>query len=358
MVTSCGFESRRPHQYSNDETMTIRRDNAEFWDLRNAPLHLYGPAEWKGYDPAMAAWLTHSDPEIRKCAIERLCMATLHWDYQRSDRARGRNDVSAARVGTLLAALEKAQHQWPDVIPEFLRNLRWHGDDPHIAPRLQRWIETLAAWPLPPADNGLIEGTKLLLGRREPVTFDRVQGWMALLDAPSAYLRGVAAYLLGQSADDDDGQVDEDVATNAGANPLPTARILRKLIGEKEIQRPGIAGPFYAPSHQIHPNSDANASTAAHWLMDLLERRLGEVPDFNDMPFNDIDFYLHELCCDQPDMMRRMLNGGYTELALMTATEIGGKVDGAEPILKELARDPNPKIATAARAHLARYYVK
>jgi hypothetical protein len=116
--------------------MTMRQDNQEFWDLRNAPLHLYGPEEWKTYDPAMAAWLTHADQEIRKCAIERLSMATLHWDYEHSDRAAQKNQVLAARVERLLDELDKAQRQWPDVIPEFLRNLRYHGDDEHVAPRL------------------------------------------------------------------------------------------------------------------------------------------------------------------------------------------------------------------------------
>jgi hypothetical protein len=336
--------------------MTTQRANSEFWDLRNAPLHLYGPEEWKTYDPAMAAWLMHSDPEIRKYAIERLCMATLQWDYARSDRAAQKNQIVPARVDNLLGALETAQRQWPDVIPAFLRNLRWHGDDQHIAPRLLRWIETFGTWPHPPADNGLIHGSKLLLTRREPVTLERIQDWIALLDAPSPYLRGVAAYLLGQSVDDD--EIDEALVAKAGALRLPTTRALRKLIGEKEIHRPGIAGPFYAPSHQADPDNEAYSDTSALWMLDLLERRQGKVPNFNDMPFNDIDFYLHELCCDRPDLMRRMLNGGFKDLALMTATEIWGKVDGVEPILELLARDINPTIAKAAHIHLERYYTK
>jgi hypothetical protein len=178
-----------------------------------------------------------------------------------------------------------------------------------------------------------------------------MQDWIALLDAPSPYLRGVAAYLLGQSVDDD--ELDEAVVAKAGALPLPTTRALRKLIGEKEIHRPGIAGPFYAPSHQADPDNEAYSDTSALWMLDLLERRQGRVPSFNDMPFNDIDFYLHELCCDQPDMMRRVLNGGFTDLALMTATETWGKVDVVEPILEVLARDTNAQIAGAARASCA-----
>jgi hypothetical protein len=78
--------------------VTSQNDTRPFWTLRQAPLHLYGPEEWTTYDPAMAAWLTHPDPEIRHCAIERLATATLHWDYEHSRRAEQKNQKSASRV--------------------------------------------------------------------------------------------------------------------------------------------------------------------------------------------------------------------------------------------------------------------
>jgi hypothetical protein len=336
--------------------LASKKDTREFWDFRNAPLHLYGPEEWKSYDPAMAAWLMHPDQEIRKCAIERLATATLHWDYEHSERARLKNQILATRVGRLLAELEKAQRQWPDVIPEFLRNLRWHGDDPHVSPLLLSWIAAQASQPQPPAHDGLIRGTQLLLARRETITADQMSQWIALLDEPSPYLRGCAAYLLGQNfeEDDDEGEV---VGAQARDDRLPTLRTLMTLIGEKEIMRPGIAGPFWSPNHQEYPATEAEIINAALWMMDLLERRQGVLPDFGEMPYNDITFYLHELCCDDPGMMLRMLAGGFPDLALMTATEIRGTVAGVKPVLELLAADLDPDIAAAARAHLERHYV-
>jgi hypothetical protein len=330
--------------------MTTTSDTRAFWDLRKARLDLYGPEEWKTYDPAMSAWLTHSDPEIRRCAIERLATAVLHWDYRHEPEAELRNRVSAQRIDWLLKELETAQLQWPDTIPEFLRTLRYHGHDRHIAPRLIGWIDEIAKWPKTPADDGLIRGTLLLLDRRTPVTPDHISNWLALLDAPSPYLRGCAAYLLSNSLDDDD-------IPPEFAERLPKGQTLMTFIGEKELQRPGIAGPYWSPIH-IHLGGLANAelTSAALWMMDLLERRQGPPPPFTEMPYNDIDFYLHELCCDSPEFMQRMIDGGFNVLALMTATEINGAVDGVKPILEILACDTDARIANTARAHLKRHY--
>jgi hypothetical protein len=326
--------------------MTSNHDTREFWDLRHAPLHLYGPEEWKTYDPAMAAWLMYPDQEIRNCAIERLATATLHWDYQHSNRAAQKNQLSASRVDWLLEELEKAQRQWPDTIPEFLRSLRWHGDDPHIAPRLLRWIEFIASLQQLPADYGLIRGTQLLLNRGTPETAEEITKWISLLDDSSAYLRGCAAYCLG-------------VATYEPDERFVASQALLTLIGEKEIQRPGIAGPYWSPTHvDLSSLTPAVLTNSTLWMMDLLERRQGPPPSLGEMPYNDIAFYLHELCCDSAEMMQRMLNGGFIELALMTATEIQGAVEGAKPILETLADDPNAQISVAAHVHLQRYYVK
>jgi hypothetical protein len=329
--------------------MTEAKNTRAFWDLRDAPLHLYGPEEWKTYDPAMAAWLLHTDQQIRHCAIERLAMAVLHWDYEQSPRAAGKNQVTATRVAWLLEQIETAHHQWPDVIPAFLTNLRYHGDDPHIAPQLLRWIDIISTWPQPPDGEGRIRGTIIMLTQRQPVTPDHLMHWISLLDAPWPYLRGCAAYQLGNAWDEDDADLE-------AHERLPISQSLWDLIGNKELERPGIAGPFWAPRYDFDCGTPERRMKRILWMMDLLERRQGPVPSLDDMGFNDIEFYLHELCCDLPDMMQRMLDGGFTALACMTATEVHGVVAGVEPILKKLADDANPSIAAAARAHLGRYY--
>jgi hypothetical protein len=335
--------------------MAFNQVNQAFWDLRDAPLHLYGPDEWKSYDPAMAAWLLNSNQVIRHCAIERLATATLHWDYEHSDRAAAKNRLALTRVDTFLCELENAQRQWSDVIPEFLLNLRWHGHDPHIAPSLLSWIEAFASYSQPPADQGLIQGTQLLLDRNAPMTLDRINDWIALLDAPSNYARGCAAYLLGGYADQDE-EIHESAVKDLNTVRWPSKHELMAVIGDKEIERPGIAGPFWSPNHHLFPAKDSEQIAAALWMMDLLERRQGRSPVLGDMPYNDIEFFLHELCCNDPQTMQRMLDGGFTELALMAATEFHGVVEGVKPILERLAVATDPDIAAAAVAHLKNYY--
>lgn len=74
------------------------------------------------------------------------------------------------------------------------------------------------------------------------------------------------------------------------------------------------------------------------------------------MPFNGIAFHLHELCCLSPVMVRRMMAGGHGALALTTATEIAGMVEGMQPVLEALARESDPATAQAAARHLERHY--
>ena len=73
--------------------------------------------------------------------------------------------------------------------------------------------------------------------------------------------------------------------------------------------------------------------------MNLLERRRGPLPA--DMPFNDIEFYLHELCRHSPAHVRRMIDGGFLELALMTATEDPDYHTIMVPLIQELNASEN-----------------
>jgi hypothetical protein len=90
------------------------------------------------------------------------------------------------------------------------------------------------------------------------------------------------------------------------------------------------------------------------WMMDILERRSG--PEPTDMPFNGIDFYLHEICDSSPDTVSRMIKGGHLHLAIETATELQCEVSGMAAILRELADRTERDISIRAQIHLARFY--
>jgi hypothetical protein len=236
----------------------------------------------------------------------------------------------------LLAELETAHAAHGDVIPSFLRGLRYHGDDEPFRTPLLAWLDDLAGRRLGGVDPGLIAGTRMLVRGHEADVDARLREWVGLLDHPSDYVRCCAAKLLGDYSHDE---------------TVPTEEALMKIISAEELVRPGVAGPFWSTRHH---SMDDDRQTPALWMLDLLERRQGLAPV--DMPFNDIDFYLHELCCCSPEHMWRMLRGGYDELALETATEISERVDGVQPVLEALAANANPAIARRAARHLAAHY--
>ncbi len=316
-------------------------DPRAFWELRETPLHAMTPAQWQAYYPAMTPWLQSADPQIRECAVERLMMAVFRAEHSYIPAADPRTGQARARTAWLLGEIERAHDLHQDILPSFLRGLKYHGDDEPFRTPLLAWLDDLTRAPRPGVDADLVQGTRLLVAGSSSNVTCRIEEWLALLDHRSDYVRGCAAYQLGNFCDDE---------------TVPTAPALFAIIGSKEIDRPGIAGPFWTP--QQHDIDDATWQHVTQWMLDLLERRKGAPPPLPIMPFNDIEFYLHELCCSSPELMRRMLRGGHVGLALMTATEVNGRVDGVEPVLQALAAHAEPEIAVRARNHLAAHYSK
>jgi hypothetical protein len=328
--------------------MTTRRphgpfqpgDPKAFWALRELPLHDMSDAAWEAYYPAMVPWLTHNNAEIRDCAVERLSMAVMRAEYS-SGRKDAKQSVPAAeRLAWLLAHVERAHEEHVAVLPRFLRGLRYHGDHEPFQTPLLAWLETIAERRVAGVDAGLVQGTQIILER---VTYDdlpkHMTRWIALLDHPSDYVRGCASTQLGEYCDEES---------------VPTADELFDLIGAKEVVRPGIAGPFWSPQSFLIDAVTRQRVTG--WMLDLLEQRRGAVPAIDDMPANDIEFHLHELCSLSPDLMWRMIRGGHMELALMTATEMLERIEGVEPVLERLAADANLSIAGGAKRHLQAFY--
>jgi hypothetical protein len=313
-------------------------DRAAFETLSRAPLHeLRGPA-WDAFLPAMAAWLDHADPDIRARAVERLAMAVFWAERGSVVRARTAGETlphdPTGRLVWLIETIEAAHARHPDVIGALLDGLRFHSlDEPMRTPML-RWLDGLCAAPPPGVDPAHAEGIAVLLRPFDADEAADVARLVALLDHPSDHLRACAARRLSGHA----------------GRALDVAAMFA-LVTEKEIVRPGIAGPFWSDWQYAREDLPFDA---IDWMMDMLERRAGPEPD--DMPFNGIDFHLHEICDHTPDAVRRMMRGGHGALAIETATETRGIVPGMEPVLRDLARHADAGIRQRARFHLAYYY--
>jgi hypothetical protein len=310
------------------------RDNQEFWDLRASPM-AFTPVQWEEHYRALTPWLLHENTEIRSCTMERLVTAVF-WSEPSCVPHKERDDAKAVtRLIWLLGEFEKAQARYPDTITQFLKNHCARGDSEPFRSPLRVWLHDLLANPRTSVRPDIVEGTLLLLEPNDDDWSRQAKRWMVLLDHPSDHLRACAARCLGSICDDD--SVD------------PTEAELLAIITAKELERPGVAGPYWS-SNTLYPEGDSHTL----WMLDLLERRQGHAPP--DMPFNDIDFFLHELCSHSPDLVQRMMAGGFDELAAMTATEAIQPVPGMEPILLELARSDNKRVAGSARWHLHHVY--
>ncbi len=297
-------------------------------DLFRTPLSFQTPEAWNDWYGRMQPHLGDLDPSIRRQCVERLCMAVF-----RAERARPEHAV--IRMRWLLELLARTHARHADVLPSLLDELRHHGDESPFAEPLRAWLESFAAAsPLEDGLQGVLRGTLILLGSCGTPWGHAAPRLISLLDDPSDYVRGCAAKMLGE---------------RCGPDTSPDTDALFALIGDREIARPGIAGPFWgALQFQDDPPSPTE------WMLDILERRAG--PEPAGMPFNGVDFYLHELCDRSTVAIARMLRAGHKALAVATATEIQGVVAGMQPVLLDLGDDPDLDLARGAWDHLARYY--
>jgi hypothetical protein len=301
---------------------------------------LRGP-EWDAYYAAMTPWLLDPDAYIRKRAVNRLHMAVFSAEGHAASEARRalpepapwQPHDNSQRIAWYLATIEEAHARHPDVIAFALEHMRYGGGDAPDDP-VMHWLERLREALPPGVDADMIAGTMLLrtpFDADDPADVARV---VALLDDPSDHLRACAARALSAM---------EGEALDAAA--------MFELIRQKEILRPGIAGPYWSEWSfcQEHVPVDPVA-----WMMEILERRSGPEPD--PLPFNGIDFYLHEICSHSPGMVLRMIAAGHAGIAIETATEMDEVVPDMEPVLRQLADHGDSRIRQRAQFHLAHHY--
>ncbi len=308
-----------------------------FADLRALPLHELNEAAWREYYPAMAAFLTDADPETRISAVERLSLAVFWAEESAERQARKEGDGWSMDLQTrfcwLRSEIEAAHARFNDIIPEFLKGLSFRGDDWILMTPLRAWLSAMRDAPPPGVARDKIEATLLRLQSFDTDSPEDKAHLIALLDDPSNAVRACAAYQLSNFVDGD--------------------LTLFDLIKAKELVRPGIAGPFWT---EFHFDSRYRPIDPVPWMMDIIEQRFGSEPSLDDMGYNGIDFYLHEVCDGSPEAIRRMIDGGHIELAVETACEMHCVIEGMEPILIELGHHADATIAKRARLQLAMYY--
>lgn len=184
---------------------------------------------------------------------------------------------------------------------------------------------------------------------------------LPLLDHPHPLVAAHAARFLGAFYSEEGLSEDDSAWSDRASYPPPLPDMLERL-RRKENNRYIICGGFidgfdsdcaglYTLARDKHI-TDAQFDIDA-WVFGVLKEKPYE-------PFlpgaQSFWFYLHEYYDYRPDIIDRMIKAGRDWIAMMCATEVHDKVDGMEPVLRQLAGNDDPEIAASARWHLDRYY--
>jgi hypothetical protein len=164
------------------------------------------------------------------------------------------------------------------------------------------------------------------------------------LDHPSDGVRAYAARALGRRY----------AGEENGLPPLPE---LVASLTAKEIERPGIAGPFFS---NWYDDSLADFGRRAgveveDWFCTILSQR--KSPEPNTLPCsNGIDFFAHEIFGGRDGYVRRLIDMGQVDLAVQAATEVDEPIEEMEPLLVELADHAEAEVCRMASWQLASTY--
>jgi len=311
--------------------------------LHNIPLHkLHSAQEWDEIFALFGEAIGSEQPQVRETAIERAATAIGAEGAQAYRQGGFTPKPLRQRLAPLLEAVVAQEGQTVGCVESFCHYVALNllDEEPYRSLMLQ-WLDALA-------DAQSISETTFLSCKTRLKGFGDT--WEAArkilllhLDHDELVIRAAAAQQLGRLYVDDD--------------PSQSLAEMMSLIKQKEIERPGVAGPFFGAVYfefdfiQEQYNSSIDP---VEWTLDILAHRQGDEPDFK--YFNGLDFYAHELCGGQAGLIRRLLDLGKTDIAIEAATEWRDRIEEVEPILMELGHHPDPEIAGRAAWHLAYHY--
>lgn len=170
---------------------------------------------------------------------------------------------------------------------------------------------------------------------------------LAALDHPHPSVRACAAQKIGEFY-------------QYGDPDMPPINEMMQLIKDKEIERPGIAEPFFDPICFDFKNIQQSYETqidVCQWILDILENRKSSKPKLKLKYFGvSIDFQAHELLSNNPSHIQHLIKIGRFDIAVLAATDRERKIEALEHILMDLGNHNEPEIVRLASWHLAYYY--
>jgi hypothetical protein len=166
------------------------------------------------------------------------------------------------------------------------------------------------------------------------------------LDDPDPIARAEAANALG-------GRYATDPEESVDQRGLPSILEALEVIRHKEIERPGVAGPFLFAVMYVCQDPQWLQFNLTEWMLNILRRCSAPEPDVR---FNSLEFYAHEQMCNDAAAVAALVDMGRLELAVAAATEERRRVEGFEPLLVRLSESGIRGVAEPACEHLTRFY--
>ena len=305
---------------------------------------------WDRLFALLVRLLRHGDARVRDLAYHyaRIAMGAEYGPPYEEHTAQDRAQLVARRTAQLLPSLA------PLMSSGAMSLLRCTDDLVHVeglaelGPQeiVKEWIASLAG----DSPRALAARIAYLDGREplEPAIRSDQASLLAYLDDDDDMVRAYAARALGNRYCGDAAEL---------VPPLPPLPEVVATLTAKEIERPGIAGPFFSNWYDFAIDDFATRAEVEveEWICTILAKR--KQPEPETLPCsNGIDFFAHEIFGGRADYVRKLLDLGHDELAVQAATEVDERIDDMEPLLVELGDRADSEVCRLAAWHLASNY--
>jgi hypothetical protein len=299
---------------------------------------------WEWLFSALVRLMETEDEEIQRRSFHYVMIvaeAEYGPPYDQHTRADHQRNL-ACRIDALLPALAARVNREPELFLRCVDELVGTETRAQLEPQASvvHWISSME---LPEASR--LAARIAYVDARAP--WDSIRSFLfATLDHDDVLVRAMAARTIGERYRD-----------GAVSGMAPPFREVVERITEKDILRPGVAGPLLSSWYGWPLGSfEACAEvTLDEWICRILAHRKGREP--NMLPCsNGIDFFAHEIFGGRADCIRKILDLGHEALAVEAATEVSERIDDMEPILMDLGARQDDEACRRASWHLAYHH--
>ncbi|OGC08596.1 hypothetical protein A2230_03760 [candidate division WOR-1 bacterium RIFOXYA2_FULL_36_21] len=309
-------------------------------DFYKLPLHEYGQENsqtvadlWDKFFSLMLKLIRWDDIQIKNSAFHNIKIGL--WSEKLSNRI----DTHFNKILPVFGVIFEEKQEW---FLEFFDYFIYFLETPH--PLINKWLNDIEKGKTAPhLQKNYIEAAKIFYFYPKK-TWDEAKYFLfSALDHSDILVRAYAAKVLGMW-----------YYNHATENLSPSLKETIKYLTEREINRPGIAGPFiseYYLNMEIELFEKESGLNIKEWIFEILEKRKTAEPDT--LPCsNGLDFYSHEIFSTREELLHLIKIG---QIAIAQESAGDNNLD-FKKILLEIKDHDDPKVIRDVSFALASYY--